>query len=310
MSAVDAPPRLIGRAGPTSGGAPGPTLLVIAGLHGNEPSGVIAAERVLATIASRNLVLSGTVLALRGNRRALTMKKRFLDRDLNRGWTRDAVAAVRGGAEPVGPEGEERRELVAALDQLIATAAGPLVAVDLHTTSAGGVAFAMVGAGARQRAFAALFPLPVVSGLLGRVHGTLLEYLAASGFLALGMEGGQNDHPDSARRQEALLWLVLVETGILDAAVVPDLGAQRACLAGDAGALPRVVHVHHRHALWPDDGFRMEPGFANLQRIREGELLARDHHGEIRAPETGVLLMPLYQALGDDGFFLGREVTV
>jgi succinylglutamate desuccinylase len=70
------------------------------------------------------------------------------------------------------------------------------------------------------------------------------------------------------------------------------------------------VHVHHRHALWPDDGFRMEPGFANLQRIREGELLARDNHGEIRAPETGVLLMPLYQTLGDDGFFLGREVTV
>lgn len=52
----------------------------------------------------------------------------------------------------------------------------------------------------------------------------------------------------------------------------------------------------------------MEPGFANFQRVKQGELLARDHRGEITARESGMVLLPLYQALGDDGFFLGREV--
>ena len=308
MSGDTTPPRLIGRAGGLSDGVPAPTLLVVAGLHGNEPAGIVAVESVLATIARRGLTPRGTLVALRGNRRALAVGKRYLERDLNRGWSADVVAAVREGAEPASPEDEERRELIAALDQVIAAARGPLVVLDLHTTSASGVAFAMVGGDTRQRAFAARFPLPVVSGLFGRIRGTLLEYLASVGFLALGIEGGQNDRPESALHHEALLWLALVELQMLHPFAVPDLEEHRARLAGARGALPHVVHVHHRHALWPDDRFQMEPGFANLQRIREGELLARDRHGEIRAPETGVLLMPLYQALGDDGFFLGREV--
>lgn len=52
----------------------------------------------------------------------------------------------------------------------------------------------------------------------------------------------------------------------------------------------------------------MEPGFRNFQRVRRGQSLARDRTGEITACETGLILLPLYQSLGDDGFFLGREV--
>jgi succinylglutamate desuccinylase len=52
----------------------------------------------------------------------------------------------------------------------------------------------------------------------------------------------------------------------------------------------------------------MEPGFTNFQPVRRGQTLAHDRRGEIAAPETGLVLLPLYQALGDDGFFLGREV--
>jgi succinylglutamate desuccinylase len=53
----------------------------------------------------------------------------------------------------------------------------------------------------------------------------------------------------------------------------------------------------------------MEPGFRNFQSVSAGKLLARDHHGEVRAPLSGILLLPLYQAQGEDGFFLIREVT-
>jgi succinylglutamate desuccinylase len=52
----------------------------------------------------------------------------------------------------------------------------------------------------------------------------------------------------------------------------------------------------------------MEPGFTNFQAVRRGKVLARDRTGEIKASETGLILMPLYQTLGNDGFFLVREV--
>ena len=52
----------------------------------------------------------------------------------------------------------------------------------------------------------------------------------------------------------------------------------------------------------------MQPGFVNFQQVERGQLLATDRGGEIRARENGYLFMPLYQAQGEDGFFLVREV--
>jgi len=70
-----------------------------------------------------------------------------------------------------------------------------------------------------------------------------------------------------------------------------------------------VVEVISRRSVSPEDGFRMEPGFRNIDRARKGQLLARDQNGEIRAPADGMVLLPLYQGLGRDGFFWGREVS-
>ena len=56
----------------------------------------------------------------------------------------------------------------------------------------------------------------------------------------------------------------------------------------------------------------MRPGFHNFQPVRRGEVLASVDPGsgarEVQSPIAGRVLMPRYQALGDDGFFLGREV--
>jgi succinylglutamate desuccinylase len=52
----------------------------------------------------------------------------------------------------------------------------------------------------------------------------------------------------------------------------------------------------------------MEPGFTNFDPIRAGQLLAYDWRGPVQAPESGMVLMPRYQPLGDDGFFVARSV--
>ncbi len=62
------------------------------------------------------------------------------------------------------------------------------------------------------------------------------------------------------------------------------------------------------HRIRAGDAFQMLPNFKNFQAVRKGQALARDIHGWILAPEDGLILMPLYQKQGSDGFFLVKEV--
>src|SRR5262249_5132745 len=119
--------RIIGR---LRGDLPGPMLIIVGGVHGNEPAGVRAAASVLAGLGG--VALRGDVVALAGNVRALGLGRRYQVRDLNRMWT---GAPVEGD----DPEVLEQRELGAALDEALAAARGPLYFLDLHTTSAAGV---------------------------------------------------------------------------------------------------------------------------------------------------------------------------
>src|SRR5688572_33480587 len=89
------------------GEAPGPTLIAVAGVHGNEPAGVHAARRLLCAL--EGVRLTGELVALCGNLRALRAGRRYLDRDLNRQWT--AAGMARAAAERDGAEGDELVEL-------------------------------------------------------------------------------------------------------------------------------------------------------------------------------------------------------
>jgi hypothetical protein len=53
---------------------------------------------------------------------------------------------------------------------------------------------------------------------------------------------------------------------------------------------------------------REEGGLPLNFRARASQLLARDNNGEIRAESDGVIILPLYQGQGSDGFFWGRAV--
>src|SRR6185295_16753547 len=75
------------------GSLPGPTLIILGGIHGNEPAGVLAAERVWRRMQERRAVLHGAVVLLRGNTRALEQGVRYINTDLNRQWTAENVSA-------------------------------------------------------------------------------------------------------------------------------------------------------------------------------------------------------------------------
>ncbi len=306
-SPVEAPiGRHVGRA---RGEDAGPTLIVIGGMHGNEPGGVLAVQRVLDRLADDDAGLRGELVALAGNVGALRLGHRYREHDLNRQWNDEHVLELRRSRSgELGAEDEELLDLLSAIEDAMARSRGDVYLMDLHTTSAAGVPFVLFGDTLRQRRFGLSFPLPVVLGLEEQLDGVLSAYFTERGCVSLAIEGGQHDDPASIDSLEACVWIALVASGMLDGDRVPEHAAAYGLLETKRGSLPPVMEVTHRHAIVPEDRFRMAPGFANLDRVRKGQLLAKDARGELRATEDGLVILPLYQGLGSDGFFWGRPV--
>ncbi|HQR37691.1 MAG TPA: succinylglutamate desuccinylase/aspartoacylase family protein [Blastocatellia bacterium] len=284
------------------GTASGPTLIVVGSIHGNEPAGVAAARRAAPAVEALQDRLAGEVVFLAGNTRALARGERYIDADLNRVWFDWRI-------DRKAPESEdcELVEIYTELVGILGRARGDVYVIDMHTTSAGGVPFVTLGDTLRNRSFATHFPVPIILGIEEQLDGTMLEFLSNRGCITLGFEAGQHVSPTSVDNHEALAWVALVAAGNLKAADVPELPRRRHDLEAAGGGL-RFIEIRYRHAIRDGDDFRMLPGFANFEPIRKGQQLATDWRGPVLAVEGGMILMPLYQAKGNDGFFIARRV--
>ncbi len=303
------PPRVIGDVGAAS---EGPTLLVLGGLHGNEPAGVRALERVFDHLRSRPLPMAGRLVGLRGNQAALAVGERFLDDDLNRRWFQEDPILIQRDASALGrpprAEDAQRAELLAEVQRLETDATGPLQILDLHSTSGASPPFTVLPDAPRNYPLAFALGVSIIFGLDEVTDGTFLGYLNDRGHQGVAMEGGQHDDPLTEELHVAAIWIALVTTGVIQERHVRELPRHRRRLQAAAAGRPEAVEIIHRHPISPGDEFRMEPGFESFQRVRRGELLARDKAGGIRAAGDARILMPLYQGQGEDGFFLARDL--
>lgn len=306
------PDRLLGR---FAGASPGPLVVCFGGVHGNEPSGVEAIHRVLARLGEEGTPFRGELVGLAGNLTALEAGARYVDEDLNRVWTLERIAALRdasgdGREELDTVEAREQRELLDAVTSELDGAGGSRTfCLDLHTTSSESVPFLTFNDSLRNRTFAGNFPLPLVLGLEEEVDGALLDYLHHLGHVTLAIEGGNHADPDSVEHLVAVLWLALVAAGCVELRHVPEAGGLRTRLSEAVHGVPRIFELRYRHELREGDEFRMMPGFRNFQEVDAGEPVARDRRGEVQTPVEGRLFLPLYQAKGEEGFFIVREVS-
>ncbi|MFT7580145.1 MAG: hypothetical protein ACI9MR_001812, partial [Myxococcota bacterium] len=123
----------------------------------------------------------------------------------------------------------------------------------------------------------------------------------------VGLEAGTHDDPRTTWFHEMAIWQTLLGHAMVSAADIPDGGARTARMRRAGQGLPDVVEVAYRHAIGGGDQFLMRPGFRNLQPVYAGQILADDVRGLVAAPQSGWLLMPLYQGQGSDGFFIATE---
>lgn len=304
--------RVLGRLGSASPG--GPTVVVFGGLHGNEPAGCHAISRVLARIEREGLPLRGQLWGVAGNLRALAAGRRYIDRDLNRRWIGEDIARIVNAGPEQASEDLEQLELLTLLAPLLVDAAAPIVFLDLHSTSGPATPFSLMADVLRNREVALALPIPVVLGLEEVIDGSLLGYLCDLGHIGVAVEGGQHTDPSTIDCHESAVWISLATVGALDPSHIPDLALRRERLAAMAvrpGApLPPIAEIRHRHVVRPEhEPFVMQPGFENFQAVRRGQIVAHDARGPVHAPHDGLMMLPRYQGLGDDGYFLAGPVS-
>ena len=302
--------RLIGR---YTGQLKGPLMICLGGMHGNESAGVEALTLLLKMIevepiTNPDFQFRGRIVAFKGNVRALEKGVRFFKNDLNRIWKPETIERV--VATPIWElkhEELELRELIEACHEEIEDyQPEQIVILDLHTTSCEGGIFSIVREDLESIELGIELHAPVIRGMMTGLNGTTLHYFHQSNFqtpiTSIVFESGQHDNPLSINRAIAATINCLRTTGHVRAEHVENVHDQ--LLISHSRDLPKVAQLMYYHHIEDGDEFKMEPGYTNFDAVKKDEVLAQDRHGPIKAKQDGLLLMPLYQEQGQDGFFI------
>ena len=295
----------------------GPLLLVFGGMHGNEPAGVEAIEIVckmleVEHIRNEAFCYSGSFVGIVGNRQAFEQKERFIDRDLNRSWTSENVdRIVQVPASQLGGEDLEIKEILDTVRGLIQELRpSKLIVLDLHTTSSFGGIFSIPTEDQESLAIAKALHAPVIKGMLTGIRGTVLHYFTTDNMgintTTLAFESGQHQEPKSVNRAVAAVINCMRTIGAIDPTHVEHQHDK--ILIEYSKALPKVARLVSKYSIPAKSSFKMMPGFTNFQEVREGQALAYSDDEEVYCPADGLILMPLYQKRGEDGFFLVQEL--
>lgn len=291
-------------------GKPGTLLVFLGGIHGNEPAGVKALERVFQVLEDLSPDFHGKLLGLCGNCTALAEKKRFLDVDLNRLWGEENITSIRQKSPKTwNNEEKELMELLDQFEKILNSSFEQLVFVDLHTTSGTGGFFTIITRQTSNRILAEKLRAPIIFNLVDELKVTTSNYFDRKGITSLTFEAGQHDNPQSIDLHEAAIWVLLEACGCMGRAEIPNFDRKYLKVLDQAAEqLPVYLDFQYRHNISSSDEFRMNPGYKNFTRINKGEALAQDRNGVVYAPFDGIMLMPLYQKQGGDGFFITQEL--
>lgn len=316
-------PRIIGH---HVGQEPGPLVIAIGGIHGNEPAGVQALSRFFELLEEEpqinpGFVFAGEILALRGNVAALSQGLRFIDQDLNRIFDAERISQLRANQQIPFQEDNshhEDRELLALMDAIeIAveeSQATQITILDIHTTTAHGGIFTITADDQESLQLGSELYAPVIKGMVNGVHDTTLHYFQNGRFgsdkklTAVTFEAGQHNDPASVDLALAATINLLRALGCVQPADVRTLHDDT--LKNYAKGLPNIAKLEYAHVITPADGFKMNPGYTNFQYIQEGDIVAHDKNGPVAAPMSGYMLMPLYQELGEEGFFIVTDYSL
>ena len=286
----------------------GKLFIVFASIHGNEKAGYNALVKLFDFFEKEKPKFKGKIIGLLGNISAFEMDQRFIHKDLNRQWYPTKI--IKLSALPFGllntSEDIEQKQLLDNLQYILHQQKDKedILMLDLHTTSAKGACMSITNLHKESVEYAKLFPSPVIDKMTAIISGTTLEYFYHLGIPGIAFESGQHDDPESAQRAFSAMISLFTGLNIIDNNYKAQFSKEIEELRIYNKDLPFVSVVKHLHYIDDEDEFEMKKGYINFQKVKKGELLGKDKSGDIFCPLDGLILMPLYQKKGSDGFFI------
>lgn len=294
--------------GEISGFNPGPTIIAIGGIHGNETSGVVALEKLTSFLQDQQKDVCGRLIAIRGNLGALKIGRRYLQHDLNRIWGKFETDNIESGewtTEHTTDDYKELVELYLLVKKILSEGQGPYIFADLHSVSSRTIPFITINDMLRNRRLSRKFPVPVVLGVEEYIKGSFLSRVNALGYTAVGFEAGIHKDPQTVVNQYSFMLLLLHYSEVYQLSQ-EELGQHMWQL--DSELSHRFFEVRYRQEIVEGQSFSMASNFRNFCRINRNELLAELNGESLMAPFKGRLFLPLYQKQGSDGFFVVRRI--
>ncbi len=284
-------------------GNKGSLLFITAGIHGNEPAGVLALENIFEILQENQPPINGKIIGLRGNKKALQKQVRFIDEDLNRTWTSENIKSNRiDSAEKI-----EMFEIIELLEKFPEKHFTKRYFLDCHTTSAESEPYISVQDVHDNLQWAKLFPTYIIKGFSDLVRGCIDRYESKIGLTGFVFEAGQHQSKKAVKNHEGIIWHALHYACDLNFKDLEKIPKSVKTLA-EKRKNQKVFQLIYRHAISAKDNFKMQPGFKNFQKLNKEELLAHQNQQPIYSKWEDFIFMPLYQSQGNDGFFIVKEV--
>ena len=283
----------------------GPTVVIFAGIHGNEPAGVFALQKVFSNLNPNDV--QGSVYGIVGNTKALEKGVRFIESDLNRIWTKDNVKRLKSTSD-LNQEEEEAIELIDLLNKITENNRPPYYFIDLHTTSSKSLPFITINDSLINRGFSSQFPTPIILGIEEYLTGPLLSYINTLGYVSLGFESGQHDDKEAIDNAEAFIWLTLSISEAINKLDHKDFERHFSLLKTNSKGMDSVFEIIFLHRIETNSDFKMEANYESFQKINKGEIIASEKNNDLISEHDGLIFMPLYQKIGQEGFFIIRKI--
>lgn len=293
--------------------ADGPLLVAIGAMHGNEPAGVEAIRIVLDLLEKEKTIkphfeFRGSFLGIIGNVKAYEKKQRFIDRDLNRSWSNETYREIKENPDAaLNAEQAEMKEIIEVLgNELHNHPPREMIVLDLHTTSAHGGIFSITTDDKMSIRMAAELHAPVIMGMLDNISGSSIHFFSGANMgiptTAIGFESGQHQDELSVYRAVAAIINCMRTIGCVNSHDVENKHDE--ILMSFSRNLPRINRLIGKYSIRHSGEFEMLPGFRSFDKVEKGQLLAFDGGEEVLCPQDAMILMPFYQKMGEDGFFL------